>query len=122
MDTGEDITKNIDIYFSRCFDKYDGMMEGDSNLTQEISFKTEYIGRFNISVSSSVGDNEVDSFRFDCNAPYLSNEDLSDKIARPGVLFTTVLQINNFVDCKEFSIKAADDRGIENYFKIIFFH
>jgi hypothetical protein len=118
VDTGEDITKNIDIYFSGCFDKYDGMLEGtDAALTQAVTFQTEYIGRFNVSVSAAgMADDtlrEIDSFRFDCNAPYLSsNDDLRDQVARPGVKFETVLRINNFNDCKDFSVKAADDRGM----------
>jgi hypothetical protein len=120
VDTGEDITKNIDIYFSGCFDKYDGLLEGTDNwnsaLTQAVTFQTEYIGRFNISVSAAgLTDDamkEIDSFRFDCNAPYLSNDDLRDQVARPGVKFQTVLRINNFIDCKDFSVKATDDRGM----------
>lgn len=88
------------------------MMESQFG-TQEISFQTEYIGRFNVSVSSSVNDSEIDSFKFESSAPYLNNmEDLISKIGRPGVLFTTVLEINNFTDVKNIEIKASDDKGL----------
>lgn len=91
-------------------------MESDFGM-QEISFQTEYIGRFNVSVSSSVNDSIIDSFKFESNAPYLSNlEDLISKIGRPGILFTTVLEINNFTDVKEIEIRASDDKGLLSFF------